>query len=265
MVLLHITFPSSDDFQTNFQNATVVVYKLLKIIDILCATYHPSVILSFPRFYLYFFSPTDVLFDQETKNVRKNGVLRISKGIFELTVGLSGAWLIRHFIIPLSPKPGEIVGFYLPIFASYFLLRGVVEGFINGMMMILYGDGIIVEYSFRNLLVEGTSLSKFWSGWNVGIHIILKRCVYLPIKKKISSNVAIGSVFLVSALLHEYMVYLRIGRFSGSQIAFFGLNAIGFFVERLLMFDEVPVLNRLVALGFMLLTLPIFFADVGVK
>jgi len=31
-------------------------------------------------------------------------------------------------------------------------------------------------------------------------------------------------------------------------------------------YDEVPVLNRLVgSIGFMLLTLPIFFADVGVK
>lgn len=58
----------------------------------------------------------------------------------------------------------------------------------------------------ENPMVESRSPSDFWGKrWNVLVHDLLKRGVFLPVRKHHSKYAAVMSTFVASGLFHEWM------------------------------------------------------------
>jgi alginate O-acetyltransferase complex protein AlgI len=74
-----------------------------------------------------------------------------------------------------------------------------------GLSLIIYGTfgllGIRIPLNFKQPF-SSTNLLEFWRGWHISFSTVLKELFYRPIKNKFSTNFAIFSVFLSSALWH---------------------------------------------------------------
>jgi len=70
--------------------------------------------------------------------------------------------------------------------------------------------GLLTLDVFDNPMFESSSVSDFWGNrWNRLVHGVLKRGVYKPVRKITSSRSAAAiSAFIMSGLLHEYILYL---------------------------------------------------------
>eukprot|EP00957_Ditylum_brightwellii_P180355 13739401-Ditylum_brightwellii.AAC.1 len=69
--------------------------------------------------------------------------------------------------------------------------------------------GIKIIDLMHNPLFESTSPSDFWGRrWNMTAHKMLKRAVFMPIRRYSSTFVASLGVFIASGLFHEYLVHV---------------------------------------------------------
>jgi len=108
--------------------------------------------------------------------------------------------------------------------------------------------GLLTLDVFDNPMFESSSVSDFWGKrWNRLVHGVLKRGVYKPVRKITSSRSAAAiSAFVMSGLLHEYILFLLCIPQSthgdgyvnykpsyGSQFCFFGYNGMLMVLEYL--------------------------------
>eukprot|EP00501_MAST-03F_sp_TOSAG23-6_P001645 GSMAST32.ASY1.ANO1.1713.1 assembled CDS len=68
------------------------------------------------------------------------------------------------------------------------------------------------------------NLDYFWRNWNMPVHHWLKRHVYNPLMlKEVQPVVAIGIVFLISAIGHELLVIVPLGILPSLPLAFLAM------------------------------------------
>ena len=68
---------------------------------------------------------------------------------------------------------------------------------------------------------NSTTFGEYWRKWNLPVHNWLTRHIYLPmIRRGFSKTASMFVVFILSAILHEYLVYGLIG-----YVSFIGFNA----------------------------------------
>eukprot|EP00578_Thalassiosira_sp_NH16_P019514 CAMPEP_0181086972 /NCGR_PEP_ID=MMETSP1071-20121207/6030_1 /TAXON_ID=35127 /ORGANISM="Thalassiosira sp., Strain NH16" /LENGTH=586 /DNA_ID=CAMNT_0023168841 /DNA_START=17 /DNA_END=1774 /DNA_ORIENTATION=+ len=68
--------------------------------------------------------------------------------------------------------------------------------------------GILTLDAFDSPMFKSTSVSDFWGRrWNRLVHGVLKRGVYKPVRKYSSKTIAALSTFIVSGILHEYILW----------------------------------------------------------
>jgi Membrane bound O-acyl transferase family len=84
-------------------------------------------------------------------------------------------------------------------------LSAYCEGLIAATMFV---TGLHCEAVMENPLMQSQSLTELWSKkWNKLVEGVLKRGVYLPLRKSgYSKNLAALSTFLASGLFHEWLL-----------------------------------------------------------
>lgn len=94
---------------------------------------------------------------------------------------------------------GWIHLWWLYLYVSFLLELSVVAS------LLLTGFQAM-DPAFRNPLLESRSLREFWgTRWNVPVHRLLQRTVYVPMREHgYTRPIAALGTFLVSGLLHEY-------------------------------------------------------------
>jgi hypothetical protein len=83
--------------------------------------------------------------------------------------------------------------------------------------------------------------ADFWRRWSWPIHLWLYRYIYVPCGGRRWAVASVLAVFTFSAVLHEVLAFVAIGRITGHQSAFFGVSAAGVLAS--------PMLERIGRLG----------------
>jgi hypothetical protein len=184
---------------------------------------------SFAEFLKYSALPPETELTRDPKESFKNrkmGVERIRAGAVRL--GLALALFSVYKLLFDSPKM-VLVSHCYNVFFTAFLAVGLGT-FVEGCIM--RGTGYRVPKLFDSPL-RSSSLQDFWSRrWNLLFQRTAYRDIFLPLKRKgFSSIFCVFAVFLFSGLLHEYLIILLDSRFSGFQLLFFLLQAVGFVVS----------------------------------
>ncbi|KAL3912293.1 MAG: hypothetical protein SGPRY_008382 [Prymnesium sp.] len=157
-----------------------------------------------------------------------------------------------------SPQLKAWVRLYAEVWTIYLFLNVFTGSFSTLLALAGYTPQII----FRNPLLRGTSISDFWSRrWNMLIHGLIKRTVFLPL---LAVGMPSWTAGLAARAFHEYAFALQqpeLAKSLGRCLAFFVLQAPIVSLEKLLA-EKLPIpwpLRRypvLCTLGWTLLLVP---------
>lgn len=91
------------------------------------------------------------------------------------------------------------------LYAAFF--QCYLTTFAEGMMFIqTFLTGIETEETMNNPVFGATSPSNFWGRrWNLLIHDVLKRGVFLPVRRYSSTTGALLATFFASGVFHEWL------------------------------------------------------------
>jgi hypothetical protein len=117
------------------------------------------------------------------------------------------SWLVNHLIL--------VVGFVI-----------VMTAFGQASLALWRLMGLRVRPLVRQIWLARTP-ADFWRRWSWPIHLWLYRYIYLPCGGRRRAVAAVLAVFAFSAILHEVLAFVAIGRVTGHQSAFFGVSAAG--------------------------------------
>ena len=71
---------------------------------------------------------------------------------------------------------------------------------------------------------NSTTVRQFWTLWNIPVHLWIKKHIYIPLRKRsLSRNQALVCSFLISAIVHEYVLSVCTKNFCG--YVFLGMMA----------------------------------------
>ena len=169
-----------------------------------------------------------------------------------------------------------LVWFAVPaISAEAWLLRGWV-GMVGIIMMLHFGTFHLLALALQaahfnaraNMQAPllARSLADFWSHrWNTAFNVLADRYGFRPLTPRIGPRAALAVVFLASGLLHEAVITLPARGGYGLPTAYFALQAVGIFLERLPLIRRRPKLNRMFAWVVLVAPLGWLFPPVFVR
>jgi predicted DCC family thiol-disulfide oxidoreductase YuxK len=174
---------------------------------------------------------------------------------------LAGAGLV-WFLVPAIP-------------ADAWLLRGWA-GMAGIIMMLHFGTFQLLAMTLQagglnaraNMQAPSLarSLADFWGNrWNTGFNVLADRYGFRPLARRIGPRAALAVVFLSSGLLHETVITLPAGGGYGLPTAYFAIQAVGLFIERLPLIHRRRWLRRLFAWLVLLAPLGWLFPAVFVQ
>jgi len=92
------------------------------------------------------------------------------------------------------------------------------------------------------------SLAEFWGRrWNTAFNVLADRYGFRLLTPRIGRRAALAVVFLASGVLHEAVITLPARGGYGLPTAYFALQSVGIFAERMSLIRRRPWLNRLFA------------------
>jgi len=218
---------------------------------------------SYGTYCAYFSLPFDMMFDAKTNEPIMATEQDVRDGQVDVAKSVACIVALCSVLSPFGYAPfgesnagefheGIVMSDYLDYrhlgncFAiAFFFQQGLALGFCifgNSIQTIL---GYKVKRSMRNPLLEATSPSDFWGRrWNVLVHAVMKRGVYKPVRKHLSSAVVASlAVFVASGMFHEWLVHIcflynqpsstSTGVLLGSNVAFFVWNFLVIVGEKL--------------------------------
>jgi len=189
----------------------------------------------------------------------------------------------RTNLIPLwlAPTARTLVGVGLvwlavpAISADAWLMRGWV-GMIGIIMILHFGMFHLLALELQDCGLNARpnmqapllarSLADFWGNrWNTAFNVLADRYGFRPLTPRIGPHAALAAVFLASGLLHEAVITLPARGGYGLPTAYFALQAIGIFLERLPLFRRRHWLKRLFAWVILIVPLGWLFPPVFVR
>lgn len=122
------------------------------------------------------------------------------------------------------------------------LLRGWV-GMVGLIMLLHFGAFDIVAFIWQHLGVNAqpimsaplrsTALGEFWGKrWNLGFRQLAHQLVFLPLYRHIGVGAASFLVFVLSGLIHDFIISLPARAGYGLPTAYFVLQGVGISIER---------------------------------
>lgn len=124
----------------------------------------------------------------------------------------------------------------------------------------LGGRGLI---PMRNLLTARTP-GEFWQRWNIPAQQFFHEYVFLALGGRRGWTRGVLATFLISGLIHEYVLGIAAGRVLGSQMAFFALQGIAVVVWRRPWAPfQMAIFSVPLALAFQIASAALFFSGVN--
>ena len=142
-------------------------------------------------------------------------------------LGCASLWLVYHDAALLRwPGVSDVLRalMVLEVCCGLFPL-------VKALCKLLHGDGVWVGGMFEGVLLS-TSISTFWRRWNRGMRDAFYHAIYAPLggrRRLLLSSLVVGAC---SGALHEYEVWLHLGRSSTAMLRFFVLQVAAVAAER---------------------------------
>ncbi|MEE9386526.1 MAG: MBOAT family protein [Nannocystaceae bacterium] len=215
---------------------------------------------SFPTFVFWWLVPPDLRWPTHAAEARGNrrvGVRKLCRAAAKLAVYLA---LLR--LTGAYPNAVDIwIVHTLRAMLMIYTLVSAISDLVCGLAML---TGVHVAEVFLSPALS-RSPSDFWANrWNRYISGFARRQIFFPSVHALGANGAALAVFLVSGLMHEYLVIAcsgRLGSYTGWTTAFFLLHGVGVLVSRAL--RRMPRFPRAAAvllhLTWLAGTSPLFF------
>jgi len=158
-------------------------------------------------------------------------------------------WTNRPFVLEHLAKVAVVV-------AETALLANIAAAVWRS----LGGLGLI---PMRNLLTVRTP-GEFWLRWNIPAQQFFHEYVFIPAGGRRHWARGVMATFLVSGLIHEYVLGIAAGRVLGSQMAYFVLQGIAVVVwRRSLAPFGMATFSIVLALAFQIASSVLFFSGVN--
>jgi hypothetical protein len=177
--------------------------------------------------------------------------LLIGMSFFSIGVGL--LILLSFFQLSLSPSVVGWGGILAMLLIVHF-------GFSEQLTESFHFFGWRVKPLFIDPLFS-LSLREFWGKrWNLAF-VEMNQLLFLPLSRKIvTERPAIFSVFIISALLHEFAISFPAGAGWGGPFSYFALHGMLVLVENpLAISSKSSFVRRIWTLGWIFLPLPVLF------
>lgn len=207
----------------------LVFLKIMKSADLAYGRVSdPNMVVSFPRYIVWNLIGPDCCWPKtqgEAKETRRAGQKRILRSLLKACLLLS---LIALADIFPQFQENYILQTLWFLFAIYLFASGVID-MATGLMM---QTGIAIQEAF-NAPFLARSPRDFWGRrWNLYFRNAAHRNLFEPVGGKTRPVLAATLVFFVSALLHEYLVFICVGGLMlGYMSIFFALSGMATLAE----------------------------------
>ena len=223
----------ADLLLVRFLFAMIVFNKIIKSVEIAYNRVHdPAMVENFGRYLMWSSNFPDTIWSktkEDKQKARQGGIQRIQRGILKYIV-------VGIFMAFSTAFHGMHAYYYFSMlwlaFLAYFVFSGLAD-LVTGMIML---SGVGMVELFNNPLLArsptrilGTSAGTF----------ILERFVtvifFYPLGGPKRPLIATVAVFLVSVLLHEYMIFVCLGAtMLGYMTAFFMIHCLATIIQTIL-------------------------------
>jgi hypothetical protein len=216
------------------------------------------------RFFVWVFIIGDAVYVDdaaEQMEAKQRGKQSAARVIIKL-VTIAGLLAINS-TVPLTDH------FWLHQLWMMFLLYTFFSGLFDLLMTPFLLAGIDVA-PFFNAPLMARNLRDFWGRrWNLYFTKTCNRLIFQKLVGPEHPIIGASAVFLFSALLHEYMVWVSLERFDGRMLLFFGLHGsatitatvFGKWIGRKTLMPRIPAI--MLHFIFFTVTAPLFFGPVN--
>jgi len=148
---------------------------------------------------------------------------RIMRGVFKLLLLFAAA--VLNTLVP-AIRTNAFSAAFFAMWSVYFVLTGFVDIYSGALMWLTKWD----TDEFCDSPFLSTGPRDFWSRrWNMLFRNVTHACVFTPLRKLgISPLYGAAAVFIVSCIVHEYMVLVssESSQWLGWMTAFFMIHAL---------------------------------------
>lgn len=156
---------------------------------------------------------------------------------------LAGAILV-WLVVPVVPTDAWLFCGWIGMIGLIMMLH---FGTFHLLALALQAAGFNARPNMRAPLLAG-SLADFWGRrWNTAFNVLADRYGFRALTPRIGPRAALAVVFVASGLIHDLVIALPAGGGYGLPTLYFGLQAVGLFVERRPLIRRRPIANRLFA------------------
>jgi hypothetical protein len=145
--------------------------------------------------------------------------------LVKLGVGAALLWLV----FPLIPVDAGYVRGWFGMVGIVFLLH---FGLFHSLSLGWQSIGVNAK-PIMNWPIAASSVSEFWGQrWNLAFRDLTHRYLFRPLTARFGAKAALAIGFLVSGVVHDFVISLPAGRGYGGPTFFFVIQAGAIFVER---------------------------------
>ncbi len=175
--------------------------------------------------YLLLWPGMDVMsFLDQSRTTNRPRLVEWVYAVIKLTLGVALITLSKY-VIPDHPLVGGWIG-----------MAGIVFGLHFGLLHLLsnyWRESGIHAVPIMNAPVMASSLSDFWGRrWNLAFRDLSHAYVFRPLVGSLGVAGATMSVFVVSGVIHDFVISLASGAGYGLPTLYFTIQGIGLLFER---------------------------------
>ena len=156
-----------------------------------------------------------------------------------------------------------------PFIATWLCMIGFVVALHGGVFTLLTEFWRRRGHDVKPLMncpVAAASVTEFWGKrWNLGFRDLAHTLLFKPLHRRFGTAIAIGTVFLVSGLAHEFVITVPARGGYGGPTVYFLLQALCMAMERGCPFKRNGIVWRIRAWIFLVIPLPLLFPTVFVE
>ena len=134
-------------------------------------------------------------------------------------------WLMARFAL----RHNALLAGWIGMVGLVLLLHA---GLFEGIALLWRSVGVNAR-PIMDRPIRSTSAAEFWGRrWNRGFSDLMRRLVFVPVRRRLGGIAALVAVFLASGLIHELVITLPARGGPGGPTAYFLIQAIAVLTER---------------------------------